>query len=306
MEPFGTKATVLATSVAVLASWRGYRKQSLTPTGAMAAFSVGFGSVITGSRGFNLLVFYQVATTATKYKKDLKAKLDGTVAKTGSQARGPIQVLACSAISVTLGLIHAVYCGRDAPIVFDNSNNNAGTTGTTSITMTMTMMASNLACANIAHHATCLGDSLASELGILAKSSPVLITQPWKKVPSGTNGGVTAIGFFWSAMGGCIIGLSTIALDAISGLSPLQPIPTILFATVCGLLGSVIDSILGATVQETYYDPDTKLVYQHEDDKPPSSKLVAGFNLLTNEQVNIVSVAITTFLGGWVLGPLFF
>ena len=43
---------------------------------AIAAFAVGFLSVWTGLRGFNLLVFYQIGTTATKYKKDIKAKLD--------------------------------------------------------------------------------------------------------------------------------------------------------------------------------------------------------------------------------------
>jgi uncharacterized membrane protein len=69
----------------------------------------------------------------------------------------------------------------------------------------------------------------------------------------------------------------------------------------------VIDSLLGATVQQTYWDPDTKLVYQGEDKKPSSSaKLITGTDILNNEQVNMVSVALTTFVGGWFLGPMFF
>jgi uncharacterized protein (TIGR00297 family) len=288
MQPFGVKATALATLVAVLLSYRALRKKSLTPTGAASAFAVGFLSIWTGARGFNLLVFYQIGTTATKYKKDLKIKIDGTIATSGSQARGPMQVLACSLIAVVLGLIHGVYCGEEGAIDFEDS-----------------YLASCLTCGILAHHSTCLADTLASELGILSKSPPVLVTQPWRRVPSGTNGGVTLMGFFWSMLGGFIIGLSTILLDYLAGISPLHALPILAFTSACGLLGSLIDSLLGATIQQTFYDPDSKLVYQEEDKRPYSAKLLIGVNALTNEQVNLVSVAVTTAIGGWFLGPMF-
>jgi uncharacterized protein (TIGR00297 family) len=290
MEPFGFKATVLATLVAVLLSYRAIRKKSLTKSGAVTAFVVGFLSVVVGARGFNLLVFYQIGTTATKFKKDIKAKIDGTVATTGSQARGPTQVLACSVIAVALGLVHGFYCGAERPIQFTDDSH----------------LASSLSCAIIAHHATCLADTLASELGILSKSQPVLVTQPWRRVPSGTNGGVTAIGFFWSAVGGLVMGMSTIFFDSMSGKTPLNPFPMMAFSSTCGLLGSFLDSLLGATLQQTYYDPDSKMVFQQEDKKPSSAKLLVGRDLLTNEMVNLVSVALTTVIGGWALGPAFF
>lgn len=289
MKPFGIVATASATSVALFFSWVARRKKSLTPSGAKAACAVGYLSIWTGARGFNLLVFYQIGTMATKYKKDLKAKIDGTVATTGSQARGPGQVLACSLLSVTLGLIHGICCGAEAPINYKEAP-----------------LAAALSCAIVAHHATCLADTLASELGILNKAPPVLVTKPWKTVPAGTNGGVTPMGFFWSALGGGIIGASTIALDKLAGLPQLNILPTLTFSSTCGLVGSLLDSVLGATIQQTYYDPDSKLVFQEEDTKPASVKLVNGLNILTNEQVNLVSVALTTGLGGWVLGPLFF
>ena len=290
MEPFGVKATVLAILVAVLLSYRAIRKKSLTKTGAATAFVVGFLSVVVGARGFNLLVFYQLGTTATKFKKDIKAKMDGTIATTGSQARGPSQVLACSVIAVGLGVVHGIYCGSERPIQFTDES----------------FLASSLTCAIIAHHATCLADTLASELGILSNVQPVLVTQPWRRVPSGTNGGVTALGFFWSAVGGLIMGLSTILLDSLSGMAPLYVVPMIAFSTICGLVGSFLDSLLGATVQQTYYDPDSKLVFQQEDKKPSSATLLVGRDLLTNEMVNLVSTALTTAIGGLILGPLFF
>ena len=65
---------------------------------------------------------------------------------------------------------------------------------------------SHLACALIAHHATSLADTLASELGILSKSRPILIVSG-RRVPPGTNGGVTLAGTGCSALGGLVIGL---------------------------------------------------------------------------------------------------
>lgn len=209
--------------------------------------------------------------------------------QSGSIARGPSQVLACSLLAVILSLVHGVYFGEDKPIDFVECS-----------------MASKLACGVVAHHATCLADTLASELGILAKSSPVLVTQPWKKVPPGTNGGVTLLGCFWSALGGFLMGLSTIFFDSISGISPLQANSMLAFSTFCGLLGSLLDSLFGATIQQSLYDPDSKLAYQSNDEVKGATKVVSGINILTNEQVNLASVALTTFLGGWVFGPLFF
>ena len=301
MQPFSITAITVATLMASMLAFRASRKKSLTPRGSVAAFLVGFLLIATGWRGFNLLVFYFVAIKATKYKKDVKAKIDGTIATQGSAIRGVGQVLACSLLATLLSLWHAVVCGAERPIDFTNTTDNNA------------ILASQLTCAIMAHHATCLADTLASELGILNQRTPFLITQPWKRVPSGTNGGVSLLGFLWSALGGTIIGLSTVLLDLLSGVlataesgSMQQAIRIVSFSTCCGLLGSLLDSLLGATLQQSYFDPETKMVYQEEDKRPKKAKLVAGINLLTNEMVNVVSVALTCLLGGWVLGPLFF
>ena len=290
MDPFSIKANCIGLTVATLLSWRGRRKKSLTVAGSVTAFFVGYLLVATGMRGFNLFVFYYLGTKATRYKHDQKAKIDGTItSKSGSTARGPSQVLACSLLAVILSLVHVIYCGKEQSIDFSKQE-----------------FASTLTCGVCAHHATCLADTLASELGILNKRrKPILVIKPWKTVPHGTNGGVSLLGTVFSALGGCLIGISTIFFDLISGISCHQKLNMIFFATCCGLTGSLIDSILGATVQTTYYDSVTKKVYQFNDDRPSSTKAVAGVNILSNEQVNLVSVAITTWLG-MVLAPLFF
>eukprot|EP00536_Pseudo-nitzschia_multiseries_P012653 jgi/Psemu1/165865/gw1.497.50.1 len=185
MDPFGVKATLLATATSSFLSLRAYKRKSLSTGGSVAAFAVAFLLVVTGLRGLNLLTFYFISIKATKYKVHIKAKIDGTIAShDGSTTRGTSQVLACSLLAAILSVVHAVMCGAERPVSFSSSRTN--------------VLASKLTCGIIAHHATCLADTLASEMGILSRSPPRLITEPWKTVPSGTNGGVTPTGFFWS------------------------------------------------------------------------------------------------------------
>lgn len=293
MEPFGLKAIIVASIMSSLLALRAYKRKSLTSIGSVAAFVVAFLLVGSGLRGFNLFTFYFVSIKATKYKKEIKATIDGTIASNdGSTTRGTSQVLACSLVATILSVVHAYLCGAERPVDYSGES----------------ILSSQLTCGVIAHHATCLADTLASEMGILSKSKPRLITQPWKSVPSGTNGGVTLNGFFWSAMGGAIIGASTVLMDFISGIEIANAPSIILFSLTCGLVGSILDSLLGATVQQSYFDPDTKMVYQEEDKRPKTASLVVGYsmNILSNELVNLVSVVATTIVGGWVLGPLFF
>jgi uncharacterized membrane protein len=52
-----------------------------------------------------------------------------------------------------------------------------------------------------------MGDTLASETGILAKKHPRLILPPFRQVPPGTNGGLSLQGTFGSLVGGALMGL---------------------------------------------------------------------------------------------------
>lgn len=278
------RQAILAFAIATLMAYRGYKRKSLTTNGAVTAWIVGFLSITLGMRGFLLLLFYIVGTKATKYKSTIKKQLD--VSAEDSSCRGPSQVLACSIVGLVLQLIHFVYCGDDCSITFSSGGDS--------------QFASSLTCAIIAHHATNLADTLSSELGILSTSDPVLITNG-KKVPRGTNGGVSKTGLLCSILGGFIIGVGALLIDTMNGFD-VQSVPIILFGIVCGALGSIIDSILGATLQITYFDQDKKVV---SDTQKNNAVRIAGIDVLSNTQVNLVSVLITSALG-FIGGPLFF
>ncbi|KAL7434152.1 hypothetical protein ACHAXM_007352 [Skeletonema potamos] len=270
----------MAFVIASLMASRGYKRKSLTTNGAMAAWIVGFCSILFGMRGFLLLLFYVVGTKATKYNIKIKAKFE----ETDSSCRGPGQVLACSIIGLLLQTMHFIYCGKERSIDFEESK-----------------LASSFACAIIAHHATNLADTLSSELGILSKSDPILITS-LRRVPRGTNGGFSLTGLGCSMLGGFLVGFGAFLSDSLSGLDA-RPIPYVLFGTVLGTSGSIIDSVLGATLQVTYFDDEKKLVSANFSKR--NARRISGLNILSNTQVNFVSVLITSVIG-FCIGPFFF
>ena len=62
MDPFDRKSICIGVTVASYIAIKGMKKKSLSPTGAAAAWMVGFLSICCGLRGFVLLMFYQVRT----------------------------------------------------------------------------------------------------------------------------------------------------------------------------------------------------------------------------------------------------
>jgi uncharacterized membrane protein len=75
----------------------------------------------------------------------------------------------------------------------------------------------------------------------------------YQHVRKGTNGGVTKTGLLAAAAGGSVIGLSYVLLELLTircGSDKIaKQLLVIPVATVAGLGGSIIDSLLGATVQ---------------------------------------------------------
>lgn len=73
------------------------------------------------------------------------------------------------------------------------------------------------AAAFVAHYACCTADTWASEVGITAPSWPLLLTQPWRRVPPGTNGGVSAAGSAAAAAGSAAVGGLWVFMSSVTG-----------------------------------------------------------------------------------------
>ncbi len=88
--------------------------------------------------------------------------------------------------------------------------------------------------------ASALADTLSSEIGILSKRNPVLITT-LKKVKPGTDGGVTPLGLAAAFVGATIIASVHFAL--------FQNIFFFAILIICGVFGSLVDSFFGAVFE---------------------------------------------------------
>lgn len=93
--------------------------------------------------------------------------------------------------------------------------------------------------------ATALADTLSSEIGLFSKKNPRLITNLKEKVSPGTDGGITSLGILASFLGATIIGTYYIILFGIN----LATIKIGLSILIAGILGTMIDSYIGATLE---------------------------------------------------------
>ncbi|KAF5382916.1 hypothetical protein D9757_006376 [Collybiopsis confluens] len=150
----------------------------------------------------------------------------------------------------------------------------------------------------LGHFGCCLGDTLASELGILSHSKPILVTT-LKPVPPGTNGGISVGGTLASVIGGIIMGF-TMGLCMLLESSKCRDswlsivVTMMCWGAIAGGSGSLVDSLLGATVQQTKFSESTKLILQDESKPTGPIKVISGVDLLTGNQVNVLSSMLTS------------
>lgn len=139
----------------------------------------------------------------------------------------------------------------------------------------------------IGHYACCNGDTWSSELGVLSNTNPYLITN-FKKVPKGTNGGVSALGIVASIAAGFSIGIAIVLtlpfFNTQMGLKDYFFV--LLISTFAGLFGSLLDSVLGSTLQ---YSGWNKKISKVVSTPGPNVDHITGYNILSNHGVNMVS-----------------
>jgi len=220
----------------------------------------------------SLATFFVTSSVLTKYKSSVKAKIEDEH-KEGGQ-RNWVQVLCNGGVNLFYSLLLLSW----------------KTEMDTSVLHTSDHFASFLLLASMCSFACCNGDTWASEVGpVLSQTNPKLITT-WREVPKGTNGGVSTAGTIASGMGGLVVGFA-FSLCSESSLSAILELTFLGFMS--GLVGSAIDSVLGATVQYSGWDTEKKIVVGSPG---PNVKHISGTNVLDNHLVNFTSSVITGLL----------
>ncbi|KAJ9104078.1 hypothetical protein QFC20_004655 [Naganishia adeliensis] len=310
-----------AVLTASLLAGHGLRKGSLSLSGSAAALLVGYQALTKGvgryghlanddpTFGITMIVFYALGTATTKYKANIKASLEdghGSPADSAGK-RTAWQVLCNSTPSLLASVLYRfLFTTERSPTV---KNLCYRLLGSHDGIFREDKLAKALLFATLGHFATCLGDTLASELGILSRSKPVLVTT-LRPCPPGTNGGISLFGTGMSVVGGSVVGLTVAGLQSRFGL--IRDVSMLQFVTwgaVAGFAGSMIDSLLGATLQQTVYDADSgKVLLDNVADEKnklvgleaSKREVVSGLKVLSNNQVNFVSSATVAMISGYL------
>lgn len=250
-------AFFLSSSIASLAFWRG----SLSKSGVAGALLVGTLTFGFGGWFWGLLlgVFFISSSFLSHFKESEKREAAEKFEK--GHRRDFAQALANGGLGALIALGNVLF---PSPVWY--------------FMFTGTM-------------ATVTADTWATELGTLSKNPPRLITNG-KRVEVGTSGGISPLGTAVSTIAGLIIGLAAGLLGKKKALWQFAAI-----GAASGLLGSLFDSLLGATVQQIFYcDTCQKETERRQHRCGSQTRQIRGYSWLNNDMVNLLA----SLIGGLV------
>lgn len=250
--------------LSVLVGLAAYQRQSLTVNGVVGAVIVG--TLIFGFGGWTwgllLIAFFVSSSALSRHREAEKESLAEKFAKGGQRDIG--QVLANGGWGAALAAAHAF---TPHPLLW---------------------------AAFIGAMAAVTADTWATELGILSRGQPRLITTG-EPVPVGTSGGVSVLGTAATVAGGLFVGLVMFLLYELASIATDGHLAWIdlwlvVVGGVGGVAGSLFDSLLGATRQGIYYC--TRCAKETEKTRHGCgqvTRLVRGYRWLGNDLVNLFS-----------------
>jgi len=273
---------LLASLIGYLAYWR----QSLSASGMLGAILVG--TLVFGLGGWAwgllLVAFFVSSSALSHYKAGLKEALAEKFSKGGR--RDLAQTLANGGAGAAFAVANWLW---PHPLWW---------------------------AAFVGAMAAVNADTWATELGVLNQTKPRLVTS-WQAVEAGTSGAVSRLGTLAALAGAGLIALFATMFSLLgAGSSVAGPVShwwdyaalgaTILaVATLSGLLGSLFDSWLGATVQAIYFCPTCKKETErhpvHSCGSP--TRQLRGWCWLDNDWVNFLSSTVGAALAAalWLI-----
>jgi len=244
---------VFAAAAALLA----YRTRALSSSGAVAAFVVGALTYATGTFRFTLvlLAFFVPSVVLSRIGRTRKHELVDA-GKHGP--RDATQVLANGGV--------ATLCALGWAYTLD----------------------SRWAVALAGAYAAATADTWGTEIGTLARGTPrsILTLRP---VVAGLSGGVTSRGTLAEIAGAIWIGLAA----GIAVPRAYIPAPAAVFVVpVAGIAGALLDSILGATLQELRFcDACGRSCETNPHACGTPTRLIRGIPRFSNDVVNLLATA---------------
>lgn len=250
----------------LLLAFGAYKRRAVSLDGAVAGFTVGFIAFISGGMLFWIILgsFFVSSSLLSPLGRRRKEALKRMHEK-GSR-RDAWQVIANAGVGSAAAL---AYLWRPESAFLG-------------------AYAASFAAAN--------ADTWASEIGVLsrAKARSLITLRP---VRTGASGGVSLLGLAASVAGGGFIacvtlsGLLLLPTTIPWGLSDLLILGVILSGS--GLLGSLIDSLLGAGLQALYRD-EAGVPTERSGDGERKYPLIKGVRWITNDMVNFLSILIAS------------
>jgi uncharacterized protein (TIGR00297 family) len=270
---------VLGLVLSALMGGLGYWRKALTVSGLIGAILVG--TLIFGFGGWVwgllLITFFVSSSWLSHYRQADKEDVAEKFAKGSRRDLG--QALANGGLGAVLAIVFARY---PEPLLFAAFLGVMGTVN---------------------------ADTWATELGILSRVPPRLITTG-EVVPPGTSGGVTWLGIWASVAGALLIGTMATALTQVASLLggtgwSLRAVSYPLVAVVGGVVGSLFDSLLGATAQGLYYCEHCARETESPDHYcGQTARPLRGWAWLNNDVVNLVASLIGSLAAAslaWIL-----
>ena len=201
---------VAAVLVGFTFAYFAYRSKTADLSGLFSSMLVGIILLVfADAKWFMImLVFFILGSAATKYKFEYKKRIGVEQGQSG--ARGYRNVFANGIVATAAAVLFGVFQQPVFIVMYVGSV------------------------------ATAAADTLASEIGVTG-GIPYMITT-FRKVPIGTNGGVTLVGESVALLGGLAVSLAAFALGVIT-------LPMVLVCTIAGFAGTNIDSLVGATLE---------------------------------------------------------
>lgn len=252
---------------ALIAGFALYRG-SLSRSGAAAALAIG-SAIYLGGGGpwfLSLLTFFVTSTVLGKVGRAKKAEIKREFEK--GDTRDALQAFSNGGVAAACAIMMFVWPSKLWAAAFVGA----------------------LATAN--------GDTWATELGVLSRGEPWSVLT-LRRAPRGTSGAISPLGIAATLFGGLAVGISAaLAPDAFS----MRAISLVMLGGVAGVFGSLVDSVLGATLQSSFYcstcQRDTEGPTHHCGTRTEHRRGLCWFN---NDVVNLTATLSGALLGAsWV------